>query len=467
MTGTSSNTALVPTANIVFGGSGASRTVTITPAANQSGTATITLTVTDGDGGTASDSFVLTVTAVNDLPTISDVTDKTTNEDIATPAISFTIGDVETAAASLTVTGEFVEPRAGPDGQHRVRRQRREPDGHDHAGGESDRHRDHHRSRCRTASGGTASDTFVLTVTGGQRPADDLRRHRQDDERGHRDAGLSFTIGDVETAAASLTVTGGSSNPALVPTANIVFGGSGANRTVTITPAANQTGTATITVTVSDGSGGTAGDTFVLTVTGVNDLPTISDVTDKTTALNTASGPHTFTVGDAETAAAALTVAGASSNLTLVPVANIAFGGSGSQPDRDDHAGGGAVGHRDDHDDRDGRQRRNRDRQLRADGVGQHAPTISDVTDQTTNEDTATAALGFTVGDIETPAASLTVTGGSSNTALVPTANIVFGGSGANRTVTITPAANQIRHRDDHPHGDGRRRRRPRATASC
>ena len=62
----------------MFGGSGANRTVTITPAPNQTGTATITLTVTDGNGGTASDSFVLTVTAVNDLPTISDVTDKTT-----------------------------------------------------------------------------------------------------------------------------------------------------------------------------------------------------------------------------------------------------------------------------------------------------------------------------------------------------------------------------------------------------
>ena len=61
-------------------------------------------------------------------------------------------------------------------------------------------------------------------------------------------------MGDVETAAGSLTVSGSSSNPTLVPNGNIVFGGSGANRTVTVTPAANQTGTATITVTVSDGA---------------------------------------------------------------------------------------------------------------------------------------------------------------------------------------------------------------------
>jgi hypothetical protein len=76
---------------------------------------------------------------------------------------------------------------------------------------------------------------------------------------------LSFTVGDVETAAANLTVSGASSNTTLVPTANIVFGGSGANRTVMVTPAANQTGTSTITVTVSDGSL-TATTTFTLTV---------------------------------------------------------------------------------------------------------------------------------------------------------------------------------------------------------
>ncbi|OGU73054.1 MAG: hypothetical protein A3H45_15770 [Ignavibacteria bacterium RIFCSPLOWO2_02_FULL_55_14] len=84
---------------------------------------------------------------------------------------------------------------------------------------------------------------------------------------------LALTVGDVETPAAALTVTGSSSNLALVPNANIVFGGSEANRTVTVTPAANQNGTATITVTVTDDNGATASDTFLLTVNAVNDAP--------------------------------------------------------------------------------------------------------------------------------------------------------------------------------------------------
>lgn len=78
---------------------------------------------------------------------------------------------------------------------------------------------------------------------------------------------MGFTIGDAETAEGSLTVTGSSSDLTLVPSSGIAFGGSGTARTVTVTPATNQLGSATITVTVSDGVM-TAIDTFVLTVTG-------------------------------------------------------------------------------------------------------------------------------------------------------------------------------------------------------
>ncbi len=65
---TSSNTTLVPNANIVLEGTGAGRSITITPTANQHGTTTITLTITDGGGASASDTFDLTVNSVNDPP---------------------------------------------------------------------------------------------------------------------------------------------------------------------------------------------------------------------------------------------------------------------------------------------------------------------------------------------------------------------------------------------------------------
>ena len=52
-----------------------------------------------------------------------------------------------------------------------------------------------------------------------------------------------------------------------------------------------------------------------------------------------------------------------------------------------------------------------------------------------------TGTLNLVVADVETPAGSLTLSATSSNTAVVPLGNISFGGSGANRTVTIAPDA--------------------------
>jgi hypothetical protein len=140
---------------------------------------------------------------------------------------------------------------------------------------------------------------------------------------------LSFTVSDVEMPAGSLLVTATSSNLALVPSAGIVFGGAGANRTISITPATNQSGTATVTVTVSDGSL-TANDVLALSVTAVNDAPTITSVADQTILQNTATSVLSFTLGDVETAAGSLVVTAVSSNVSLVPTANILLGGSGA-----------------------------------------------------------------------------------------------------------------------------------------
>jgi hypothetical protein len=80
---------------------------------------------------------------------------------------------------------------------------------------------------------------------------------------------IAFTVADAETAASSLVVSAVSSSPALVPLANIVIGGSGTNRVLTVIPAPNEFGTATITVVTSDGSGGTGSRSFIVTVNAV------------------------------------------------------------------------------------------------------------------------------------------------------------------------------------------------------
>jgi hypothetical protein len=71
-------------------------------------------------------------------------------------------------------------------------------------------------------------------------------------------------------------------------------------------------------------------------------------------------------------------------------------------------------------------------------------PTISDIPDQPPLAPGSTVGpLSFTVGDAETPAANLTLSVTSSNTALVPTNKVAFGGAGASRTVAVTPTPGQ------------------------
>ena len=82
VTATSSNTALVPNnaANISISGSGSSRTLQISPVANAFGTSTITVTVNGNNSQTMTDTFLLTVNAVNDAPSFTKGADQTVNE---------------------------------------------------------------------------------------------------------------------------------------------------------------------------------------------------------------------------------------------------------------------------------------------------------------------------------------------------------------------------------------------------
>src|SRR5262249_30786428 len=88
--------------------------------------------------------------------------------------------------------------------------------------------------------------------------------------------------------AQALTVTAVSSNTALIPDPAVTYTSPNATGTLTYAPVANANGTATITVTVTD-SGGTANGglnfvtrTFTVTVTAVNDPPTLDAIADPT-----------------------------------------------------------------------------------------------------------------------------------------------------------------------------------------
>ena len=83
---------------------------------------------------------------------------------------------------------------------------------------------------------------------------------------GRPTSAIPFTIWDGETPGDDLTLTAISTNHAIVPDANLVFGGSGTNRTITLTPLADQSGTTAIILTVTDPQGLAATNRFELRV---------------------------------------------------------------------------------------------------------------------------------------------------------------------------------------------------------
>jgi alpha-glucosidase (family GH31 glycosyl hydrolase) len=77
---------------------------------------------------------------------------------------------------------------------------------------------------------------------------------------------IPFTVGS--PGGQPLTVTAQSSNPGLLPVQNIVISGTGANRSVTLTPVSGRSGRSTVTLTAGDGTN-TASTQFTLTVFSV------------------------------------------------------------------------------------------------------------------------------------------------------------------------------------------------------
>lgn len=254
-------------------------------------------------------------------------------------------------------------------------------------------------------------------------------------------ASLPFTIGDVETLASNLTVSATSGNLTLLPNANFTFGGAGGNRTVICRPATNQTGTAIVTVTVSDGVR-TASDRFQLTVTPQNDPPVLSAIANLSIPEDSNTGALPFTITDPDTAQANLTLSGFADQPTLVPTNNIVFGSNATSRTVTvtpalNQFGTTRVTIRAS----DGAATASETFTLTVTPIND-PPTISDITDRTIPANGTLGPIPFTIGDVETPAGSLTLTRNSDNVALVPLAAIGLAGTTATRTVAVTPTAN-------------------------
>ncbi|MGD9904137.1 MAG: reprolysin-like metallopeptidase [Vicinamibacterales bacterium] len=327
VTAVSNNTALVPNtpSALALGGSGAGRTLVVTPAPNQFGTASVTVSVNDGSL-TASRTFTLTVTAVNDAPTIARTPTAATIASGNAATTNVTISDIDTSGSALSLSTSSSNPTLLPAGgvgftvvstaaSSRTLLVTMTP-----AAGQSGV-----ATVTLTGSDGsaTAVTTFVLTVVVPLPPTLSPLAPRTVAEDGA--LAVDFTVGDPDTPLSGLTVSATSGNVALVPPSGLGLAGSGAQRTLTVTPAANQSGQATIAISVGDGVSTTTG-TFVLTVTPVDDAPAFAvGVPASVSTLVSTALSFPVTVTDIDTAGTTLALSGSSSNVALLAQAGIAI----------------------------------------------------------------------------------------------------------------------------------------------
>ena len=263
----------------------------------------------------------------NTPPTITAIADQTTNEDTPTPAIAFTIGDLETPVESLTLVATTDNPlllsipSIAFGGAGASRTVRITPLANRFGSARV-------RVRVNDTDGGTNSVLFTVTVN----PVNDAPTITAIADQTFNEDGsvtLPFTLGDPETPAASLTLVATTDNPTLLPPASIVFGGSGASRTVKLAPPANRFGIAKVRVRVNDPDGGTNSVLFNVTVKSVNDAPTITTIADQTLDMSSSS-VIPFTIGDIETAATSLALVVTTDNPTLLPASGLVLGGAGT-----------------------------------------------------------------------------------------------------------------------------------------
>lgn len=140
---------------------------------------------------------------------------------------------------------------------------------------------------------------------------------------------LNFSVADDGTAASALLAAVTSSNTAVIASAGLVLGGSGANRTLTVTPVANATGSTFVTLYVTDGDGLTTSTAVSVSVAPVNDAPSC---TVSAPAWLHPQQPVQFVVAlaDVDSPASSLNLTVQSSNPTLIPQESIRIEGTGS-----------------------------------------------------------------------------------------------------------------------------------------
>lgn len=478
VTASSSNTALIPNPTVTYTSPAATGSLAFTPVADQSGTSTITVTVRDAgpdgtpnnaDDATTTTTFTVTVSAVNDLPTIATITNLTINANAGLQTVNFSgvaAGGGETQALTVTAassnTGLIPNPTVSYTSPAAAGSMTFTP-----VANQSGTSTITVTTRdvgldgiANNADDGITTTSFVVTVNANFPPTITAIGNVTINE----DAPLQtvnfsgVTAGAAETQA--LTVTASSSNPALIPNPTVSYTSPAATGSMAFTPVADQSGTSTITVTVRDAGpdsiANNADDastttTFTVTVNAVNDLPTIAALGNLTLSEDATLQTVNFSgvaAGGGETQA--LTVTAVSSNPGLIPNPTMTYTspaatGSMTFTPVANQSGAATI--------------TVTVRDVGLDGIANNAddgitttsytvtvnavndlPTITAISSLTINEDAGLQTVNFsgvTTGGGESQA--LTVTASSSNTGLIPNPTMTYASPAATGSLAFTP----------------------------
>ncbi|KPA14205.1 hypothetical protein MHK_005588, partial [Candidatus Magnetomorum sp. HK-1] len=435
----SSDTVLIPVENISYTCSAGEYYLSITPATNQSGNSTITITATDAGNLTATESFNLSVTNINDAPILS----ISISNRIATEGTDYTFtfnentffdADAETLSYTATQSnGDALPSWLTFDGPTRT---------FSGLPANSDVGLITITITATDSSAQSVTDTFELNVTNtNSAPVLD---NPVTDQTISEDVAYSFTflsntfsdddIAFGDTLSYSATLADGSPLPSWLTFDGILKNFSG-------TPLNADVGMITITLIATDTLNLTAMDSFSLTVVNINDAPEITTINNQTIDEDTIAGPISFTITDIESTS--LTVYVNSSNLSLIPLNNISQSCSNSSctltltPAANENGSTTIT-------------------VTVVDPQGltdislfevmvssvNDPPTMTGIVSQTIDEDTV-LSISLSVTDIEDAPCSMDLTATSSDITLIPNENITYTCNAGLYEFTITPAANQ------------------------
>ena len=454
VTASSSDTTLIPAPTVTYTSPNATGSLSFTPVTYGYGSSTITVTVNNGGptNNTISRSFTVTVNPVNQPPTLNALANMALNENAGLQTVNLAgiTSGAPNESQTLTLTATSSNPSLIPTPTVNYT----SPNTTGSITFAPVTYGSGTATITVTVNDGGASNnivsrSFSVAVNPVNQPPtlDPLTNVTLNENASAQTVNLTGISSGAANEFQTLTVTATSSNPGLIPNPTVSYTSPNTAGSITYAPLQYGNGSATITVTVNDGgvSNNIVSRSFTVTVNPVNQPPTLNPLADMIVTEN--AGKQTVNLSGISSGAAneaqTLTITATSSNTGLIPNPAVSYsspnatGSISFAPVANAHGTATITVTVN-----DGGASNNIVSKYFAVTVDA-LPTISGINDRVIATNTSTPAIAFTIGDPDTSVSSLTLSVSSSDTSVVPNANIILGGSGSSRTVTVTPVANQ------------------------